>query len=79
MILLLTLIVGFLFLASWGLKKLQTMRFMQPGKESLIQLVDRRALSPKSCIWIVDIDNVRIAVGESHQQGIQLLHTWEKE
>ncbi len=77
-ILLLGLLVGFLFASSWILRKMQFGKFMQSNKGAEIQLLEKKVLSNKTCVWLIEVRDIQMAVGES-QQGLEILHKWQQE
>ncbi len=66
------LIVVFIFLVTWFLKRMLNVKIQQMNTTSLIKIIERRALSPKTAIYLLEIGGKEIAIGES-PQGITLL------
>lgn len=59
------LIVAAIFVISWLLKRMTNTRIQQANTTSLIKIVDRRALSPKACMYLVEIHGKQFVVGET--------------
>lgn len=59
------LIVGTILLLSWFLKKMVHSRIQQVNTTSIIKIVERRSLSPKSALYLVEIFDKQILVGET--------------
>lgn len=72
MISMLGLIIILLLLASWFLKRLLSSRTEQINNTSLIKIVERRMLSPKSAVYVLDVLGKKIAIVES-QNGVTSL------
>ena len=68
----LTLIVATLILITWGLKKLMSSRLKQMNSTSEIRILERRTLSPKSSIYLIEVMGHIIVVGET-PAGLQRL------
>lgn len=65
MILILVLLIGFMILASWSLKRMMKSRLTQINQNSLIKVLETRQLSPKSTLYLVDIEGKTFLIGES--------------
>lgn len=61
------LIIGGILIVAWFLKKLVNTRIEQMNENSLIHIVERRTLSPKSMVYIIEVDDRRIILAESSQ------------
>ncbi|HYG40740.1 MAG TPA: flagellar biosynthetic protein FliO, partial [Cytophagales bacterium] len=72
MLFILGLLIGFMILASWALKRMMKARVTQINQTSLIKLLETRPLSPKSIVYLIEIENTKILVGES-QNGLNYL------
>lgn len=66
------LIVATIFFISWFLKRMVNTRIEQANTASIIKIVERRALSPKSALYVVEVYNKQILVGET-SSGIKTL------
>jgi flagellar biogenesis protein FliO len=65
MIFALLFIVFFILVAGWIFKRLIKIKTTQTNLGSNIKIIERRTLSSKSCIYIVNIQNKNIVIGES--------------
>jgi flagellar biogenesis protein FliO len=72
MLFVLGLIILLLVLVSWGLKRFLNARVEQINAFSIIQVLERRPISAKSTIYVVEVEDKRIVLAESHM-GITLL------
>ncbi|HRD55266.1 MAG TPA: flagellar biosynthetic protein FliO [Parachlamydiaceae bacterium] len=59
-------IIALLILASWMLKRIANTRIQQMNESSLIKILERRTVSPKLSLYLVDIKGKQIAIAESH-------------
>lgn len=58
-------IIALIFLVSWLLKRMLNTRIQQVNTTSDIKILERRALSPKTTIYILDIQGLKVAIAES--------------
>lgn len=65
-------IIGLILIVAWILKKMLNTRIQQVNTTSDIKILERRSLSPKTTIYILDIKGLSVAVAES-QNGATLL------
>lgn len=72
MLLILGFIVAGLLFASWLLKRVMSNRLEQMNVSSAIKVLERRPITPKSSIYLLEIHDRRIVVGES-LNGLTLL------
>jgi flagellar biogenesis protein FliO len=72
MLVILGLLVGFLILASWFMKWLQTSRLQGINRAGLIKILESRQLSPRSAVHFIEILNKGIIIGESHAGLVRL-------
>lgn len=61
-------------LTVWMIKRLTNIRLHQNNRYSSIKILEKRNLSPKSILYIVDVDGKRILLSES-QMEIRKLET----
>lgn len=59
------MIIGLILIVAWFLKRLVTKRIEQGNENSLVNIVERRTLSPRSMLYIIEIDDRRIVLAES--------------
>jgi flagellar protein FliO/FliZ len=72
MLLVLGLLIGFMILASSMLKRLNQSRLQQVNQTSAIKIIETRALSPRSSLYLITFNNQEILIGES-TQGIHTI------
>lgn len=66
------LIIIVIFIASWLMKRLMSTRMQQMNETSEIKILERRTLTPKTAIYLIEIGGKGLAVAES-TNGITLL------
>lgn len=59
------LIIVLIFLVAWFFKRLMTSRLENLNSSSLIRVVERRALSPKTALYLLEVDTKTILVAET--------------
>jgi flagellar biogenesis protein FliO len=72
MLMMLGLIIVLLLLASWFLKRLMNSRVQQVNNASPVKIIERRALTAKTTIYVMDILGRKIAIAEA-QNGVTFL------
>ena len=72
MLFMLGLLVGLLYVGTWIFKKMATTKMVQINETSSIKVLEQRALSTKSSLYIVEVEGKKIILGESIN-GITLL------
>lgn len=65
MLFVLGLLVSMLLFLSWAMKKMVYTRLLQDNATSMIKILDRRSLSPKSMLYVVEVEGKRLILGES--------------
>ena len=65
MLLTLAMIVGIIFLITWFLKKMLNTRIQQLNTSSEIKILERRSLTPKTAIYLLEIKGKGVIIGES--------------
>lgn len=65
MLLLLGLIVVFMLIASWSLKRLMKNRVTQLNTQSSIKVLETRALSPRSTLYLVEVQGQQLLIAET--------------
>jgi flagellar biogenesis protein FliO len=73
-LLLLAIILALLFIATYVMKRFDRFKNKEPHQKTQIQLIEKKVLSPKSVLYVVEVDGQRIALAESATNGVQLLH-----
>lgn len=64
-LLLLAVAIGVLFIATWFMKRMEYFKPQIAPKDARIRIVERRMLSPKSYVYLLDVDGHKIVVTES--------------
>lgn len=62
-------ILAVIFIAGWFIKRMLNTKIQQVNVTSPIKILERRALSPKTAIYLLEISGKKIAVAES-QNGV---------
>lgn len=65
MLFILVLLIGFMILASWALKRMMKTRLTQLNTTSSIKIVETRALSPRATLYLLEIQGQTLLVAES--------------
>lgn len=65
MLFILVLLIAFMILASWALKRMMHTRVAQINDTSRIKLIETRTLSTRSTLYLLEIDDASFLVGES--------------
>lgn len=72
MLYILALLIGFMIVASWLIKKLMRTRTEQLNTTSLIRVIETRPLSTKATLHIIDINGKGILIAETHTKVTKL-------
>ena len=72
------LIVAAILFISWFLKKMVNSRIQQANTTSVIKIVEQRALSPKSSVYLIEIHGKQMVIGET-VNGLTKLDEWAEE
>ncbi len=67
MLFILALLIGFMILTSWLLKRMMKARVVQVNQASLIKVLETRQLSPKSTLYVIEVDQKRVLLSESQE------------
>jgi flagellar biogenesis protein FliO len=65
MLLVLGLLVGFMVLASWSLKRMMKSRVTLLNNKSFIQILETRSLSPRSTLYLIELENKQLLLAET--------------
>lgn len=65
MLFLLALLIGFMILASWSLKRLMKTKIKNLNTASTIKVLETRYLSPRATLYLVEVQNHTILMAES--------------
>lgn len=71
-------IVAFLFLAAWSLKKLSNSKMLQSNFAKKIKILEKRPLSPKTVLYLVEMNGKEVLISESQLEVRALTSTDEK-
>lgn len=73
---LVALIVLFVIIALtiWLIKSFSRGRFSRGGNSRRIEIIEKRALSPKSVLYLLEVDGSRVLVSESQHEVRALYH-----
>ena len=65
MLFLLALLIGFMILASWSLKRLMKTKITNLNTASTIKVLETRYLSPRATLYLVEVQNHTLLMAES--------------
>lgn len=65
MLVILGLLIGFMVLAAWALKKMMKTRVEQLNTASSIKVLETRALSPRSSLYLIEVEGKTLLIAES--------------
>jgi flagellar biogenesis protein FliO len=65
MLFILGLLIGFMILASWALKRMMKSKMTQMNTSSSIKLLETRYLSPRATLYLVEIHDETFLIAES--------------
>lgn len=66
MLLSLAVLILLLFLSYWFIKRLIQHRLQKGVGDSSIHILEKRMLSPKTMLYLVEVDNKKVLLAESH-------------
>ncbi len=66
------LMLGAVLVMAWFLKRLNQNRLSQVNETNVIKIIDKRALSPKAIIYLIQVEQKKIVLVESAQGVIKL-------
>lgn len=58
-------IIALIFIIAWFFKRMMNTRMEQINSTSLIQVVEKRALSPKTALYLLEVENKTILIAET--------------
>nr|QIQ10893.1 hypothetical protein OJOKFFHK_00036 [uncultured bacterium] len=70
------LIISLILIAAWFLKRMLNTRQEQVNTTSIIKVVERRGLSPKTAVYLLEIEGKSIVIAES-QNGVTVLSSYD--
>jgi flagellar protein FliO/FliZ len=65
MLFILALLIGFMILASWALKRLMRSKMTQLNTNSDMKIIETRYLSPRATLYLVEVQNQAFLIAES--------------
>jgi flagellar biogenesis protein FliO len=74
MLISLGLLIGLLILTAWALKRLMKSREKEINEHTKSKILEKRVLSSKSLLYLVEVDGEKVLLAESHLE-IRQLHT----
>lgn len=66
MILSLTAIIVLCFLTFWIFKRISKSRMTQVNNQRALKVIEKRILSPKSILYLIEYEGTKVLVSESH-------------
>jgi flagellar biogenesis protein FliO len=66
------LLIGLILMIAWFLKRMVNTRQEQGNATSIIKIIERRSLSPKSVVFLLEVESKTLVVAES-VNGVTLL------
>lgn len=79
MMLILGAILGSVLLLAWFLKKFLNKRVKILNHENTIKILERRNLSQKSMLYVVEVSGKQLLISDSQNSGVQLLSELHKD
>lgn len=70
------LLISLIFILAWFAKRMLNTKQLQVNATSLIKVTERRALSAKTVVYLLDIEGTSIVIAESHN-GVTLLSDYK--
>lgn len=70
------LIISLILVAAWFLKRMLNTRQEQANTTSIIKVIERRGLSPKTAVYLLEIEGKSIVIAES-QNGVTVLSNYD--
>lgn len=70
------MLIGVLFAASWSLKRMLQSRVQQLNVSSSIKVLESRGLSNKSTLYLVEVENKTLLIGET-MHNVTLLTSFD--
>lgn len=79
MMFILGVILGVVLIIAWVLKGFLNKRIKQVNSQNQIKVLERRNLSQKSMLFLVEVDGKKMVVGDSQNGGLRLLMNLDEE
>lgn len=74
MLFMLGLLIGAMLLASWFLKRMASARYEALNTSSNIRVVERRAISPKTTLYLIESEGRSVLLAETPNALVSLLN-----
>lgn len=65
MIIILVILLGLLFLTVYVFKKLAKSRLLHANQMNKIKILEKRAISPKSMLYLIEVNDEKVLISES--------------
>ena len=59
------LIIALIFIVAWFLKRLANTRLTQANSTSVIRIIEKRVISPKTALYLLEIEGTGLLIAES--------------
>ncbi len=79
MILTLGGLLALVFLTIWVLKKVSNGRFGSMGSQKKINILEKKPLSPKTLLYLIELDGKKILISESQLEVRTISHPFEED
>ena len=79
MMITLAVIVALIFITFWMFRRMMRHRMKTTTNTKAIQILEKKALSPKSMLYLVEVEGEKVLVSESHIEVRSLHELYEKE
>ncbi len=66
MLLSLLILIALLYLSYWVLRRLIQNRLQRGNENQVIQILEKRVLSPKTMLYLIEVEGKKVLVAESH-------------
>jgi len=68
MIVSLVILIGFLILTYWSLKRMARGKQFEKNQSSTIKILEKRSLSPKTLLYLIEVEDQKILMSESQNE-----------
>lgn len=79
MLIVLIAVIALLWLTFWLLRKITSVKIDQANSIKAIKIIERRALSPKTMLYLVEVEKEKVLIAESHLEVKRLHNIASKE
>lgn len=77
MLISLVALVVLLYVSYWFIKRLIRQKLEKGVGDAAIQVIEKRMISPKTMLYLVEVDNKRVLIAESHLE-VKRLESFEE-